>query len=1680
MTTLFPDRFSVSRLLRNDTTATTFVAKDLLLEQREVLVKLVPKTRFARDDKNLVNHFSWFMGVKHDQLSEIIDVGLTAKKELYLVREYFPPSNLLSADPFKTMLGLVSAVDFLQSHFQIHGAIKPTNIFCYEDTLRLADPQVCVIRIADRADDIRFSAPEVLQGKQATRESDLYSVGAVLHKVLTGRDLFDDIDLTHLKTKCMWASPQPLTRSSALPQSVLELVSLLLHRDPQKRTAAFSALKTAIHARAMTARRAPFVGRDDFLKDMPRKLNPRSTPTLKVLLVEGIPGIGKSRLVQELRNRFAFEAASFIFCRSQPEAVDFLPLKTGIRSLFRRFRLYSPASLEGLPSTLAQHIIDEAPPQKVNAEYSKERTASDLVALLRWFALRTALFLVVEDIQAIDYDTLRALNQLVLRATEMPMTLILTCRPPEPGAQFLDLLRTCLNDDFIRLNVSPLNPSEARLLCSYFQDDLTQQEVVLRLAGNSPLFIEEYAKSRAKSLGQLTNPVQAALDWMLSRIDESARDCFAALSLARKPLDLGELSRVAALSISSVQDQLAKFTSLGFIEQLPDGIRLLYPDLGIAIYKSLPRKKKLELAKRSFQSAQTMNHDPEDLAFYAFEAELFEDAGRIYEKLATESFDSNNYTQALIHFEQLEKCMNRISCPLSDTDKLKLSWCYVRTGTPARGRSLCKELLSRQSVHEDPEFLSRLYYRLAHTFDGKSLDQRLRFMRLSVECLPSDSPQLWYRYLTLCDALIKAGDLVAASSVLQQAEQIPTKVPGERWNLDFVHGMLLMQSTDFANALGFFFKAHLGFIQGSKNLPIEAGLLNNIAYCFENIGGLSKALRYQLLALQNASRTGLVGIEIQSLVNIGSIKTKLGEMTEAAQLFGKALEHIQRIGRPEESLSTGVIGPFSDAALYCIHVGEYRRAAEYLREATKSLGSVYELDKVQYQLIECLFFVQMNASDRVNKLLSRVRLSPAAKLPFIEIEETLLTARYSIAADKDKTSELEAAGQTSNRMGTLYQECNVLIELAVAYASIGDKIKAQEYSKRAIKLAERKSFRLLAVRARLVCGLEAERQNEKQRWLLAAYESASEIGLPEPIAESAFHLGMLHLESGRVNTAREYLLRSVLTTERLTEEVPEEFRAGYLAKSWRREARNALDRTNLAVSRTSSSIGSSRDLAGRDKYFRAAYQLSVLVAGALSPEAVASAIENALKSALSRSALILLSDGKTVITRAVRINPTDNLVQRVRSIGAKTQNRIYLGPGDRKADKEPIAWIPLKSAVYEGGIYVESRQNRLPFREDEVELLTIFGNIANGALGALERLQGMESESILLSEFHGLIGGSKPMRAVYSQIQIAAGNTATVLIEGESGTGKELVAKAIHAAGPRSKQPFIPVDCGAIPETLIEAELFGAKKGSYTGALSDRSGLFEAAHGGTLFLDEVSNTTPALQAKLLRVVQEREVRRLGETKGRSVDVRLIVASNTSLEALANDGRFRKDLLYRLKVLQIKLPPLRMRQDDIPMLVHAFLQKLNTFNKTNRYFAAGLLRHLSTQTFRGNVRELQNAVERAFYSSKGIIITEIPLEDDVQATVTADEIQAWFNELSEGRKDFWSAVHTRYKKRDISREKILALVDLGLRSTRGSYKTLAAKFRLKEREYRRFMDFLRRNECLLDFRPYRKPTDKHPE
>ncbi len=283
-----------------------------------------------------------------------------------------------------------------------------------------------------------------------------------------------------------------------------------------------------------------------------------------------------------------------------------------------------------------------------------------------------------------------------------------------------------------------------------------------------------------------------------------------------------------------------------------------------------------------------------------------------------------------------------------------------------------------------------------------------------------------------------------------------------------------------------------------------------------------------------------------------------------------------------------------------------------------------------------------------------------------------------------------------------------------------------------------------------------------------------------------------------------------------------------------------------------------------------------------------------------------------------------------------------------------------------------------PFQVDEVQLI-----IKN----ALERRR-LSTENMLLkremasqSSFARIVGQSEAMQKVFDIVRKVADTKSNVLICGESGTGKELIARAIHYNSARGQFPFVAVNCSALPETLLESELFGHMRGSFTGAVANKAGLFEVANEGSIFLDEIGETTLATQVKLLRVIQEREIRRVGGNQDMKVDVRIIAATNRDLEKALAEGAFREDLYYRLDVIPIKLPPLRERAGDIPLLVQHFLEQLSRESgKPLPTLTPEAMRLLQAYEWRGNVRELENLIERAVAFFSGSPISEDDLRD----------------------------------------------------------------------------------------------------
>ena len=343
------------------------------------------------------------------------------------------------------------------------------------------------------------------------------------------------------------------------------------------------------------------------------------------------------------------------------------------------------------------------------------------------------------------------------------------------------------------------------------------------------------------------------------------------------------------------------------------------------------------------------------------------------------------------------------------------------------------------------------------------------------------------------------------------------------------------------------------------------------------------------------------------------------------------------------------------------------------------------------------------------------------------------------------------------------------------------------------------------------------------------------------------------------------------------------------------------------------------------------------------------------------------------------------------------------------------------------------------------------------------------------------IVASAPMEALIEAADRAALSDGKVLITGESGVGKDLIARRIHSRSRRSNLAFVAVNCAGLTESLLESELFGHVKGSFTGAYRDKLGKLQTAHRGTIFLDEVGEMSPRMQAMLLRFLENGEIQAVGsDSRQATVDVRVIAATNRHLPDLIAAGQFREDLLYRLRVIHLEVPPLRLRKDEIPVLVNHFITR--THRRAS--FTAEAMEALCRYRWPGNVRELQNVVEQSMWLSRGDLVDLAQLPELIRVPAQpirptrerrvqiADELYA---ALVNGGYSFWDHIYPLFLSRDITRHDMRELVRKGLSTTRGNYRQLLKLFGMANQDYKRFLNFLAAHDCGADFRAFRHGT-----
>jgi DNA-binding NtrC family response regulator/serine/threonine protein kinase len=1648
----FPHRhYQIIRKLGQSSASSTYVVRPQHGGESPLVLKLFGSASARASLTNLEDDLRWQRGLVHPYLIGIVNAGISARNSFFTTRSYSSSPLDLSQANATHVTQLLNAISFLHKHGKPHGGIKPSNLFIDGECLRLADKRLSDCDEPSNLDYIRFTAPEVLLRGVRTLESDYYSLGAVLYCIYVGRHPFEDSHPENLKAKYLQARIPTVSKLSGIRESIAVAIDGLLHRNPRRRSVAFAELVREMPFSAESVTRAPMIGRRSTFDQLYSRVSSPTTRSLTVELIEGDAGIGKSRLVEELQFRCEFYNLQLysVACidRSEPNLSPIIRLVRIVLNKQSALRRENVRQLLGnFESNLGPFFADiGVSPASGGFGHSSERVVQDLIGLLASLSRKESLQLCIEDIDNAEPATQSFIRQLCYRASELNIRLLLTCRN-SALAILSGEIEALLGQTFTRLSLGPLAWSESVEFSRYLEIESRNQKQVLNRADGNPLWLLEHAKIENNQ--SLTSSVYALIS---DQADLVLLKLVRVLAINRAFASVDLLARVTGLDSGTVRQSLIKLRTMGAVREAGNEYDLRLENLRSVIESKMSkseRRKTNAVLYEALRDEKSVSLDR--LAVAASKGGLWRNASVHLSELAKLAVRRGDNLSVLSLYESLKSVLGKLDEQLPAEAEIEMAVCLARIGKTKKAENILRRSLAKPEINED----LRLHFSLLWSggeIDRSNLAQRLGFL---LEVIDSPKRKQLHSSILLgrlCLTFVAVGDFVAAKDALKRAQEALEKVPDSEGYESVIgaEGFVLASTGQFRLALEKYEAlSHVGW-------GASAAALTNRAFCLEHLGNIRGAVVIQNKAFRLAGKAGLLVGQLLCLGNLGAFNTKLGIFAEARKHFVAMKQLLAELG-PDARIS--YMDVEVEEVLLKYLEGKCSAAIQHLNSSMNS-ASLPRNNRFQCQLLKLEIDLSLSLDVKTFDLEQIEKEGIWSDSPLYAVQLAVLRSRTKMVLS-DALSELNDALQTARTAALLYEVCRLEIEIADRMHE-SDPAGAKPHAEEALRISKKNGYRPLQCRALLLRALCSRHDKEKEHYLSLCLKLATDVGIPEIVSESSYHLGVHYESANQASAARECFSNSTRVTSELVEQIPTRFRSAYLARSWRKDARRRYEAQLL--DQPIRTHAPETDPGFRDHhYFRSLYRISISASSSRTTDEFLSGLLSAIGHAREGVVAMLTVDGHTS-WHSHGVALTDALRNRVQSVAVKARGQARYNSNDR--------WIPFRSAMHSGGICVLSRK-RNQTGEEEMEFFTILGIFASSALDQIHNRVTSTPAPVSIDAFHGIVGNSRPIRDLCDHISRIANTTATVLIQGETGTGKELVARAIHKLSSRSKGPFVPVDCGAISEGLLESELFGSKRGSFTGAIADRPGVFEAANTGTLFLDEISNMNLAMQAKLLRVLQEKEIRRVGETRNRSIDVRLVAASNTNLKQLVAEGSFREDLLFRLNVIAVTIPPLRSRRDDIPMLASHFLKKLNSAHKASKVFGTKALESLLTYSFPGNVRELQNSVERGFFTSSGQTIRSIPIEAP-PSEESVNEVRKWLSELADGRRNFWTEIHDRYKRRDISREKVVALIDLGLRTTRGSYKNLASLLHIQDREYRRLMDFLRRNNCLLDFRPYRK-------
>ncbi|MDB4974496.1 MAG: Response regulator of zinc sigma-54-dependent two-component system [Myxococcaceae bacterium] len=1494
----------------------------------------------------------------------------------------------------------------LHARAVLHGDLHPGNIIVD----RSDAPQLIDFGLASQGTQLQrgagtplFMAPELLAGASSSMSADLYALGATFWAALSGTAPFVELGARALGAKLQGQLPS-LGAATGAQRSLLEVLLTALAPDPRDRVPSADELCARLERAAGLAgahrpkERAHFVaprprGRTE-LSERLAKLATDPTATRAITVLHGARGIGKSTLLRELKWRLQLEGAPVLEVRCR-EGVG-----SATAQLARQLSVLGEQAQPALPEVGHDFQVEGAA--------RRDLCTTLAAALMREGAARYTLLVDdIDDEAGLFSEVLRALAEGALAEPRgrLPNIVVSSASLAAPGLAALV--------DLEPLSVGALDERDVRALIGEALGPLDESTVLGLLThaeGNPGILLELLAWCWQRGdaeldLAQLspgTLGIRLA-EQQLSGLSVAARELLSLLALARSPLPEAFLAELFGDARAARGELLERRLVRSDAHTLSIG-ELRIGDYLRTSGEGGAGEQRARLAQRALERASDQAEATTLVELALVAGDRLRARSALDAALPVLQTSRARATAARL----CEGCLTlgaRDQALLLQTSEL-----HVELGNGPRAAELAEELLAQAGLDPLCAARARIAAARAHVF-GARLERAIERLSEVTGSAPAELQAQAARELSR--VYLRSGEADRARAAIARGLAVARSDDVNRAELLAIEGTLLSQAGEHAAAATHFAQA-LQVAEAHGGAREQAQVLGYRALSHERRGALDDARADYEAGLQAARLAGDLGLTSTYALNLGNVGFSARRLEDVEQHYTLAARLSRRAGR----VSTALLADTNLATLH-VHLGSFARGrllAEAALLEAERIGSSHS----QAHALHVLADVEARAGQGETAL-ARYEAAAARYLPL---------GRHHEAAE----IWLDAAELLLDRGG--------VSDVSAGSAKVA---LARELIERHAHDDLRPRLRLLLARARAAHGdLEGAVKDlaELERGLQGP--SARETLWQVLHAASSLHaqLGSSLLAARKAREAAELI-------ELLASQVPREAREAFLAEPRRRAALSlarhegasgpgqakeperpalGLDEPRFArllelIKRLARERDLPRlleritdaavDLSGAERGF----VLLVDATGQLAPHTVRSSggAQADPHVAFSRSiAEAVLIDGEPIVT-----------------VNARDDRRLNEFMSVHKLMLKSVACIPISGPLgVTGVLYLEHRLRAGRFQEDDIDLLVAFADQAAIALenarlwsenlqrsheleaqarelatakGEIERLLEARTEELeqvrrdlgraraeleCQHSRHGIVGQSAPMRRVFALIDRVADSPVPVVVEGESGTGKELVARAIHFGGARKKEPFVALNCAALPEHLLESELFGHVRGAFTGAERDKRGLFSQAQGGTLFLDEFADMSPRMQLDLLRVLQERCIRPVGGDSDIPIDVRIIAASNRPLKQLVASGRLREDLYYRMSVVEIKLPALRERSEDIPLLCDHLLARIGSATGTRpRKLSRAALERLIQSELPGNVRQLEHMLTSASMMAEGPLIEPVdlaldgPLDDD---------------------------------------------------------------------------------------------------